>query len=181
MTLEVHRRAARILAPGIRASEVTRFLEEAHRAIGAPGGNSFCIVQFGRATAFPHGLPGDAQLQEGDVVLIDVGCLVEGYNSDITRTYVYGEADADQRRIWALERKRRRPRSTPRCPARRARQSTPRRAPSSKRRGWVPTIACPGYRTAPGMASACRSTSPPIWCAATRRRSPSACVFRTSR
>ncbi len=103
MTLEVHRRAARILAPGIRASEVTRFLDEAHRAIGAPGGNSFCIVQFGRSTAFPHGLPGDTALQEGDVVLIDVGCVIEGYNSDITRTYVFGEADDEQRHIWALE------------------------------------------------------------------------------
>lgn len=103
MTLEVHRRAARILASGIRASEVTRFLEEAHRAIGAPSGNDFCIVQFGRSTAFPHGLPGDSQLQEGDVVLIDVGCVVDGYHSDITRTYVFGEADAEQRQIWALE------------------------------------------------------------------------------
>lgn len=103
MTLEVHRRAARILSPGIRASEVTRFLDEAHRKIGAPGGNSFCIVQFGRATAFPHGLPGDAELQEGEVVLIDVGCVIEGYNSDITRTYVFGDANDEQRRIWALE------------------------------------------------------------------------------
>lgn len=103
MTLDVHRRAARMLSPGIRASEVTRFLDEAHRAIGAPGGNSFCIVQFGRATAFPHGLPGDAQLREGDVVLVDVGCVVEGYHSDITRTYVFGDAGEEERRIWALE------------------------------------------------------------------------------
>lgn len=103
MTLEVHRRAARALAPGIRASEVTRFLDEAHRAIGAPGGNSFCIVQFGRSTAFPHGLPGDAELREGDIVLIDVGCVIQGYNSDITRTYVFGSANAKQRQIWALE------------------------------------------------------------------------------
>jgi Xaa-Pro dipeptidase len=103
MTLEVHRRAARALTPGIRASEVTRFLDEAHRAIGAPRGNDFCIVQFGRSTAFPHGLPGDAELREGDIVLIDVGCVVEGYHSDITRTYVFGEASAKQRQIWDLE------------------------------------------------------------------------------
>jgi Xaa-Pro dipeptidase len=103
MTLEVHRRAARALAPGIRASEVTRFLDEAHRAIGAAGGNDFCIVQFGRSTAFPHGLPGDAELGEGDIVLIDTGCVIQGYHSDITRTYVFGEADATQRRIWDLE------------------------------------------------------------------------------
>src|SRR3546814_12800528 len=47
MTLEVQRRAARILDEGIAASEVRRFIDEAHRALGASG-SSFCIVQFGR-------------------------------------------------------------------------------------------------------------------------------------
>ena len=103
MTLEVQRRAASILHEGIRASEVARFLDQAHRAIGAPGGNGFVIVQFGRASAYPHGLPGDPPLSEGDIVLIDTGCVIEGYHSDITRTYVFGEPNAEQRRIWALE------------------------------------------------------------------------------
>lgn len=102
MTLEIQRRAARILAPGIKASEVVRFIDEALRALGASG-SSFCIVQFGRSTAFPHGLPGDDVLAEGDMVLIDTGCTVGGYHSDITRSYVFGEADAEQRRIWAIE------------------------------------------------------------------------------
>ncbi|WP_260609860.1 Xaa-Pro peptidase family protein [Sphingomonas sp. IC081] len=104
MTLEVHRRAASILRPGIRASEVARFIDEAHRAIGAPGGNAFVIVQFGLASAYPHGLPGDRELQEGEIVLIDTGCRVAGYHSDITRTYVFGEANDEQRAIWELER-----------------------------------------------------------------------------
>ncbi|HYJ30894.1 MAG TPA: Xaa-Pro peptidase family protein [Allosphingosinicella sp.] len=103
MTLEVHRRAARILEEGIAASEVRRFIDEAHRALGASG-SSFCIVQFGRSTAFPHGLPGDVRLAEGDMVLIDTGCSVGGYNSDITRSYVFGEPDAEQRRVWDAER-----------------------------------------------------------------------------
>jgi len=102
MTLEVQRRAASILEEGIKASAVRRFIDEAHRALGASG-SSFCIVQFGRSTAFPHGLPGDDVLREGDMVLIDTGCTVQGYHSDITRTYVFGQADDDQRRIWALE------------------------------------------------------------------------------
>lgn len=102
MTLEVQRRAARILAPGIAASEVRRFIDEAHRALGASG-SSFCIVQFGRSTAFPHGLPGDVHLMAGDVVLIDTGCTVDGYHSDITRTYVYGDPSEEQRRIWDIE------------------------------------------------------------------------------
>lgn len=103
MTLEVQRRAASILHEGIAASAVRRFIDEAHRALGAAG-STFCIVQFGRSTAFPHGLPGDQQLGEGDVVLIDTGCAVEGYNSDITRSYVFGEPNAEQRAIWDLER-----------------------------------------------------------------------------
>jgi len=103
MTLEVQRRAASILHEGIAASAVRRFIDEAHRALGAAG-SSFCIVQFGRSTAFPHGLPGDQQLAEGDVVLIDTGCTVEGYHSDITRTYVFGDPNAGQRAMWNLER-----------------------------------------------------------------------------
>jgi Xaa-Pro dipeptidase len=102
MTLEVQRRAARVLAPGIRASEVHRFIDQAHKAIGSAG-NTFCIVQFGVSTAFPHGLPGDDVLCEGDMVLIDTGCAVQGYNSDITRSYVFGKADDEQRRIWDVE------------------------------------------------------------------------------
>lgn len=102
MTLEVHRRAARILTLGITTTEVRRFIEEAHRKLGAPG-SSFCIVQFGQATAFPHGLPGEQRLAEGDVVLIDTGCVVHGYNSDITRSYVFGNPSDVQRRIWDLE------------------------------------------------------------------------------
>ena len=103
MTLEVHRRTARILRTGITATAVRRFIEQGHRALGADG-NSFCIVLFGRATAYPHGLPGEQILSEGDVVLIDTGCFVQGYSSDITRTYVYGEPTPEHRRIWALER-----------------------------------------------------------------------------
>lgn len=102
MTLEVQRRAARILHTGIRASEVKKFIDEAHRAIGSAG-SSFCIVQFGKSTAYPHGLPHDDVLQEGDLVLIDTGCTVQGYNSDITRTYVFGQATDEQRHIWDIE------------------------------------------------------------------------------
>lgn len=103
MTLEIHRRAARVLAPGVTTTEVKRFIDQAHRAIGADDGSTFCIVQFGKATAYPHGLPGEQRLQEGDMVLIDTGCRVQSYHSDITRSYVYGQATAEQRQIWDLE------------------------------------------------------------------------------
>lgn len=102
MTLEVQQRAARILRPGITAGEVTRFIENAHRALGAAG-NSFCIVEFGEGTSYPHGLPGERRLGMDEMVLIDTGCRVQGYSSDITRSYVFGTPTARQRSIWDLE------------------------------------------------------------------------------
>ncbi len=102
MTLDVQRRAARILHPGIAASTVIRFIDDAHRAIGSSG-SYFCAVQFGRATAFPHGLPGDQLLEEDQLVLIDTGCQIEGYHSDITRTYAFGEVGDEARAIWDIE------------------------------------------------------------------------------
>ena len=103
MTLDVHRRAARILRAGITTTAVRRFIDLAHRALGADDGSSFCAVQFGHASAYPHGLPGEQSLADGDLVLIDTGCRVQGYNSDITRTYVFGTPSADQRRVWEVE------------------------------------------------------------------------------
>ena len=102
MTLEVHRRAAAILRPGIAASEVIRFIDAAHHAIGG-GGSFFCAVQFGRATAFPHGLPGDQLLGDDELVLVDTGCRVHGYHSDITRTYAFGTVSQEIRDIWEVE------------------------------------------------------------------------------
>jgi Xaa-Pro dipeptidase len=104
MTLEVHRRAARALAAGVTTGQVARFIDQAHRALGADGGSTFCVVQFGETTQYPHGVPGEQTLAEGDLVLIDTGCQVEGYNSDITRTYVFGEPTPAHRRIWEIER-----------------------------------------------------------------------------
>jgi len=103
MTLHVHRLAARILREGICRSEVVRFIDEAHRALGADNGSTFCIVQFGQATAFPHGVPGEQHLAANELVLIDTGCTVEGYHSDITRTYIHGTPTREQAHIWSLE------------------------------------------------------------------------------
>ncbi len=103
MTLQVHRLAAGIAREGIASDELVRFIDQAHRALGADNGSSFCIVQFGRATAYPHGIPGVQRLREGELVLIDTGCTVQGYHSDITRTWIFGAASDAHRRIWDLE------------------------------------------------------------------------------
>src|SRR6266850_390494 len=72
------------------------------RNLGVQGG-IFC--SFGKYTAFPHGSSTPQTLSEGDVVLMDGGCSVEGYQSDITRTFVLGKPTQRQRDIWDLERK----------------------------------------------------------------------------
>lgn len=74
----------------------------AFRNLGVQGG-IFC--SFGKYTAFPHGSSTPQVLEEGDVVLMDGGCSVEGYQSDITRTFVFGKPTPRQREIWDLERK----------------------------------------------------------------------------
>ena len=103
MTLTIQRLAAGILHEGISTGELKRFIDQAHRALGADGGSTFCMVQFGHATAYPHGIPGEQRLAANELVLIDTGCSVQGYQSDITRSYVFGTPSAEQARIWALE------------------------------------------------------------------------------
>ncbi|GHE90440.1 M24 family metallopeptidase [Thalassotalea profundi] len=103
MTLEVHKSVAKILHAGISTAEVTQFINQAHIKVGAPAGSYFCIVLFGKDSSFPHGVKNPKNLAENDIVLIDTGCQVEGYNSDITRTYVFGEASERQRTMWEVE------------------------------------------------------------------------------
>lgn len=102
ITLEVHRRAWVSLREGVRASEVARFIDGEHRALGGAG-NTFCIVSFAEDTSLPHGGETDRALKSGDVVLIDTGTQIDGYNSDITRTYVFGEASKEVRAVWQVE------------------------------------------------------------------------------
>ena len=105
MTLEVHKSAARILHEGISTNQVSNFIDKAHRAVGAVNGSYFCIVLFGEDSAYPHGVKAPKNLDLNDMVLIDTGCQLEGYNSDITRSYVFGEASLRQRQVWAIEKK----------------------------------------------------------------------------
>ncbi|MCG8206740.1 M24 family metallopeptidase [Tenacibaculum finnmarkense] len=103
ITLEVQKAAARILRVGISAKEVEDFIHEAHIAYGATAGSYFCIVLFGVDSSFPHGVKTPKNLELNEVVLVDTGCVLHDYISDITRTYVFGEADDLQRSIWNIE------------------------------------------------------------------------------
>ncbi|PCI21961.1 MAG: X-Pro dipeptidase [SAR324 cluster bacterium] len=102
MTLAVHQATASMLHEGISTLEVEAFIEQAHKKVGASG-SYFCIVLFGEATAYPHGVKNPQILQPNDMVLIDTGCQLHAYISDITRTYVFGEANERQREVWSHE------------------------------------------------------------------------------
>lgn len=89
------------LRAGITTTEVEDFIAAAHRAFGlAP---LFAAVQFGEATAYPHGVPLAQTLHHGDMVLVDMGATLQGYPSDITRSYVFGQPNPRQRHLWQAE------------------------------------------------------------------------------
>ncbi|QWK79205.1 M24 family metallopeptidase [Ochrobactrum sp. BTU1] len=104
LTLEVQRRAHQFIRPGIAASDVVRFIDEQHRELTGAGGSTFCIVSFGVATSLPHGADGEQFYENGDVILVDTGCRIDGYHSDLTRTYALDEPSADFERVWSIER-----------------------------------------------------------------------------
>jgi Xaa-Pro dipeptidase len=104
ITLDIHRKVRDTLTAGTAASDVVRFIDQQHRAAGASGGSSFCIVSFGAATSLPHGADGEQVLQAGDVVLVDTGCRIDGYHSDLTRTYMLEAGNSEFERAWTIER-----------------------------------------------------------------------------
>src|SRR5450830_1521483 len=105
MTMAVHIATASMLHEGITTKQVEDFIDRAHRKVGASAGSYFVIVLFGEATAYPHGVSYVQTLKAGDTVLIDTGCKLHNYISDITRTYVYGPISERQRSVWNSEKK----------------------------------------------------------------------------
>jgi Xaa-Pro dipeptidase len=92
------------LKEGVSPEEISSIVNKAHRQMGATP--DFALILFGTASALPHGSIKPQQLKKGDIVLMDCGCRVGGYSSDITRTIVFG-AEPTQRQldIWNLEQK----------------------------------------------------------------------------
>src|SRR6267143_4108779 len=102
MLLIAYRATWATMSDGMPQDEFVGNCATALHNLGVDGG-IFC--SFGKYTAFPHGSRTPQKLQAGDVVLMDGGCSVEGYQSDITRTFVFGKPTERQRDIWNLERR----------------------------------------------------------------------------
>lgn len=83
---------------GMRPGEIGEMMTVATAALG--GAPEFGLVLLNEASAYPHGSRQQQTLREGSVILMDVGCTVHGYQSDISRTWVMGQPTPRQRKVW---------------------------------------------------------------------------------
>ena len=90
------------LREGMSRGDLGGLIRKAHQQMGTSGGGG---PLFGPSSAFPHGTMMQRTLHEGDIVLVDGGCSVEGFRSDVTRTIVFGNPSDKQKKVWDIVRK----------------------------------------------------------------------------
>jgi Xaa-Pro dipeptidase len=103
ITLQAIGAAFKTMKEGMTQRDLSANVGEATRRLGGVGDGA--LVIFGKYTAFPHGSIQPQKLKDGDVVLIDAGCTVDGYTSDITRTTVFGKPTQRMRDVWETEKR----------------------------------------------------------------------------
>jgi Xaa-Pro dipeptidase len=103
ITLQAIGASLKTLKEGMTTQQLSANVGAATTRLGGVGDGA--LVIFGKYTAFPHGSIQPQKLREGDVVLVDAGCTVEGYTSDITRTTVFGKPTQRQRDVWETEKR----------------------------------------------------------------------------
>jgi len=86
------------IASGMTQHDIAALMDATSAALGGP--SEFSLVLLGVASAYPHGSHQPQVVREGTVILMDCGAAVHGYQSDISRTWVYGEPSARQRKVW---------------------------------------------------------------------------------
>lgn len=101
-TFDVFRATFASLKDGMSQDDIVHLIEAGFSKMDLHGG---ALVLLGASAALPHGTLQPQKLKEGDVVLIDGGCGVEGYASDVTRTSVYGKPTEKVQRAYELVRK----------------------------------------------------------------------------
>ena len=99
VTLAAYEAVYHALRPGMTQEDVSGLIDAAYRQLGFPGDASVMVDQ---ATAFPHGLAAPQVIREGSIIMIDDGCTVEGYQSDITRTFVLGKATDKMKKVFDI-------------------------------------------------------------------------------
>jgi Xaa-Pro dipeptidase len=90
------------LREGMSRGDLGGLIRKAHQQMGVSGGGG---PLFGPSSAFPHGTMTQRTLQDGDIILVDGGCGVEGFRADVTRTIVFGKPSDKKRKVWETVRK----------------------------------------------------------------------------
>ena len=103
ITLEAIRRTRAEVRTGMTQHDISGLIERFTRELG--GQSDGALVLLNEASAYPHGSIKPQTVAEGSVVLIDCGCRVRGYDSDISRTFIHGTPTARQRLVWETVRK----------------------------------------------------------------------------
>jgi len=103
VTITAYRHTYKRIEKGMTPAQIGEIMNGATRALG--GRPEFALILLGEASAYPHGSGKPQEVRDGEVVLMDCGCTVHGYQSDISRTFVFGEANAEQRKVWNQMRK----------------------------------------------------------------------------
>ena len=99
VTLAAYEATYHAVKDGMTQPQVEELVKAAHEKLGFTGGAD---VQVGEFSAFPHGSVTPQAIHEGTIILMDGGCTVEGYQSDITRTYVLGKAIDKMRQVFDI-------------------------------------------------------------------------------
>jgi Xaa-Pro dipeptidase len=99
VTLTAYEAAYLALREGMTQSQFEDLIGAAYTRLGFPGEAS---VQVGEYSAFPHGSTTPQVIREGTIVMVDDGCTVEGYQSDITRTFVLGKASDKMKKVFDI-------------------------------------------------------------------------------
>ena len=102
VTLKAYEAAWKSLKEGMTQSDFAKLVELAHRQLGFEGSAG---VQVGTYSALPHGSATPQVVREGTILLIDGGCKVEGYSSDLSRTFVLGKATQRMKDVFEVEHK----------------------------------------------------------------------------
>jgi len=102
VTLKAYEAAYKALRDGMTQTEFGRLVSAAHVQLGFEGGAG---VQVGEYSALPHGSITPQTIREGTILLIDGGCNIAGYQSDLSRTFVLGKPSDKMKRVFEIERK----------------------------------------------------------------------------
>jgi Xaa-Pro aminopeptidase len=98
VTIAAYRWTHKRIEAGMTPGDIAALMSAATQGLG--GTNEWNLILLGEAAAYPHGSHKPQKVVRGEVVLMDCGCSVQGYQSDVSRTFVFGGASARQRKVW---------------------------------------------------------------------------------